>query len=83
MQLESAPIDAAKAFQEQINDAASGGESVKVKDFLWYGDQYEFGSSYDMSNIGQNTETELTVYDLADCVTYSNWKKSKKQKRWN
>lgn len=75
VQLESAPIDAAKAFQEQINDAASGGESVKVKDFLWYGDQYEFGSSYDMSNIGQNTETELTVYDLADCVTYSNWKK--------
>lgn len=75
VQLESAPIDAAKAFQEQINDAASSGESVKVKDFLWYGDQYEFGSSYDMSNIGQNTETESTVYDLADCVTYSNWKK--------
>ena len=75
VQLESAPIDAAKAFQEQINDAASGGEPVKVKDFLWNGDDYEFGSSYDITDIGQKTETESTTYNLADCVTYSNWKK--------
>ena len=75
VKLESAPLDAAKAFQEQIDDTTANGQGVAVKDFLWDGDQYEFGSSSEIINEGQNTETEAVTYDLADCVTYKNWQK--------
>lgn len=74
VKLESAPIDAAKAFQEQIDDAANG-QGVEVKDFLWDGDQYEFGVSSEITDEGQNTEIEAVTYNLADCVTYKNWQK--------
>ena len=68
-QLISSPLEAAKVFQYQI---ASGDYSPK--DFFWEGDKYVLGNSI---TTGDTTETGYTTstYDLADCITYENWKK--------
>lgn len=70
--LEAAPVDAAKVFQEQLEDESFQGQGLKAQDFFWEGDQYVLGNTTDNS---QNTDTELSTYNLADCVTYRNWKK--------
>lgn len=67
--LEAAPVAAAKIFQEEIKDGES---KVKVQDFFWSGDQYALGNTADNS---QNSDGTYKVYDIADCVTYKNWKK--------
>ena len=67
--LEAAPVAAAKIFQEEIKD---GEGKVKVQDFFWSGDQYALGNTADNS---QNSDGTYKVYDIADCVTYKNWKK--------
>ena len=70
--LEAAPVDAAKVFQEQLEDAQFQEQNLKAQDFFWDGDQYVLGNTTDNS---QNTDSELTAYNLADCVIYRNWKK--------
>lgn len=72
VQLEAAPLEAAKVFQAQIEDENSNGQTLKAQDFFWHGKEYVLGNTTDNS---QNTEKESTTYNLADCVTYSNWKK--------
>ena len=72
VQLEAAPLEAAKVFQAQIEDENSNGQTLKAQDFFWHGKEYVLGNTTDNS---QNTEEESTTYNLADCVTYSNWKK--------
>ena len=67
--LEAAPVEAAKIFQQQIDDGAG---NIKAQDFFWMGDQYVLGNTTDTS---QNANKDYTTYDLADCVTYRNWKK--------
>lgn len=70
--LEAAPVDAAKVFQEQLEDENFQEQNLKAQDFFWDGDQYVLGNTTDNS---QNTDKELSTYNLADCVTYANWKK--------
>ena len=70
--LEAAPIDAAKVFQEQLEDEDFQEQNLKAQDFFWDGDQYILGNTTDNS---QNVDSDLTTYNLADCVTYKNWKK--------
>lgn len=72
VQLEAAPLEAAKVFQDQIEDENASGQQLKAQDFFWNGDQYVLGNTTDKS---QNADGEATTYNLADCVTYSNWKK--------
>lgn len=72
VQLEAAPLEAAKVFQSQIEDENSNGQTLKAQDFFWHGNEYVLGNTI---NDNQNKDGELTTYDLADCVTYSNWKK--------
>ena len=72
VQLEAAPLEAAKVFQSQIEDENSNGQTLKAQDFFWHGNEYVLGNT---TNDNQNKDGELTTYDLADCVTYSNWKK--------
>ena len=72
VQLEAAPLEAAKVFQDQIEDENASGQQLKAQDFFWNGDQYVLGNTTDNS---QNADGEATTYNLADCVTYSNWKK--------
>ena len=67
--LESAPVAAAKIFQEEINDEEN---TVKVQDFFWSGDQYALGNTADNS---QNSDDTYKVYDISYCITYKNWKK--------
>lgn len=68
--LESAPLEAAKVFQAQM----ASDENMSPKSFFWEGDKYVLGNT--------NTSDETTdsgrvsdIYDLADCVTYENWRK--------
>lgn len=72
VQLEAAPLEAAKVFQSQIEDENSNGQTLKAQDFFWHGNEYVLGNT---TNDTQNKDGELATYDLADCVTYSNWKK--------
>lgn len=72
VQLEAAPLEAAKVFQSQIEDENSNGQTLKAQDFFWHGNEYVLGNT---TNDIQNKDGELATYDLADCVTYSNWKK--------
>ena len=69
--LESSPIDAARVFQAQMDSQEE--DSVKPQDFFWDGDQYVLGNSTS-SNNGNNVNGS-SVYSIADCVSYQNWKK--------
>lgn len=66
----SSPLDAAKAFQSQINSS----EGVSPKDFFWEGDKYVLGNSQ-TSNDDKNNNKDSNVYHVEDYVTYKNWKK--------
>lgn len=69
--LESSPIDAARVFQAQMDSQEE--DSVKPQDFFWDGDQYVLGNSTSSNN--ENNVNGSSVYSIADCVSYQNWKK--------
>ena len=69
--LESAPLEAAKVFQAQMSSLEE--ESVKPQDFFWEGDKYVLGNS--TSSSSRDDVNGSSVYSVADCVTYQNWKK--------
>ena len=48
-------------------------ESIKPQDFFWEGDKYVLGNS--TTSGGGNNLNGSTTYNIADCVTYQNWKK--------
>ena len=69
-QLIAAPLDAARVFQAQ-----SVADNISPKDLFWDGDKYVLGNTITTDD---NTSTENkrnNTYDLAECVTYENWKK--------
>ena len=68
--LESAPLEAAKVFQAQM----ASDENMSPKSFFWEGDKYVLGNS-NTSNESTDSGRVLDTYDLADCVTYENWRK--------
>ena len=67
--LESAPLEAARVFQAQM---AIG--NMSPKSFFWEGDKYVLGNT-NTSNETTDTGRVSDTYDLADCVTYENWRK--------
>lgn len=70
-QLISAPLEAAKVFQAQ-----SETDNVSPKNFFWEGDKYVLGNSQTTDNSSSDIASKLSnTYDLAECVTYENWKK--------
>ena len=69
--LESSPIDAARVFQAQMDSQEE--DSVKPQDFFWDGDQYVLGNSTSSNN--ENNVNGSSVYSIAECVSYQNWKK--------
>lgn len=72
--LESAPLEAARVFQAQMNKAEGENKKISPKSFFWEGDKYVLGNtntSDETSDTGRVSDT----YDLADCVTYENWRK--------
>ena len=70
-QLISSPLEAAKVFQAMDSQT---GESVSPKNFFWEGDKYVLGNT---TTTGTTSGSNLadSTYDLAECVTYENWKK--------
>lgn len=70
----SAPLEAAKVFQAQMN-SDSGNEKISPKNFFWEGDQYVLGNSTATSGTSSGNNLDDNTYDLAQCVTYENWKK--------
>ena len=67
-QLESAPLEAARVFQGVMTDQDA---TVSPRDFFWEGDKYVLGNSTSAGDDSQNAD----VYDLADYVSYKNWRK--------
>ncbi len=67
--LESAPLEAAKVFQ-----GATETDSISPKQFFWDGDKYVLGNT-SSSDSGNGTGKISDAYELADYVTYENWKK--------
>ncbi len=70
--LESSPLEAAKVFQSQINDASDTEDAVKAQDFFWDGDKYVLGNSTSTDSDDSNSSDS---YSAADCVSYENWRK--------
>ena len=68
--LYSSPLDAAKAFQSQINSS----EGTSPKDFFWEGDKYVLGNSQTSSD-NTNSDKDSGVYHVEDYITYKNWEK--------
>lgn len=68
--LESAPQEAAQVFQAQMNS----NQNLSPRSFFWEGDKYVLGNTV---TSGEKTDTGRVsdIYDLADCVTYENWRK--------
>ena len=65
----SSPLDAAKAFQSQIN-----ADGTSPKDFFWEGDKYVLGNSQS-SDDNKNTDKDSSFYHVEDYVNYKNLKK--------
>ena len=65
----SSPLDAAKAFQSQIN-----ADGTSPKDFFWEGDKYVLGNSQNSSD-NKDTDKDSSIYHVEDYVNYKNWKK--------
>lgn len=69
-QLISSPLDAAKIFQAQSVE-----DNISPKDLFWDGEKYVLGNTTTTDD-GASTENKRNnTYDLAECVTYENWKK--------
>ena len=56
-------------------EAGSGNEKVSPKNFFWEGDKYVLGNSTATDGTISGSNLENNTYDLAECVTYENWKK--------
>lgn len=69
--LESSPLEAAKVFQSQINNASDTDDAVKAQDFFWDGDKYVLGNSTSTKSDDSSSDS----YSAADCVSYENWRK--------
>ena len=69
--LESSPLEAAKVFQSQINNASDTEKAVKAQDFFWDGDKYVLGNSTSTKSDDSSSDS----YSAADCVSYENWRK--------
>lgn len=65
----SSPLDAAKAFQSQINNG-----KTSPKDFFWEGDKYVLGNSQTSNDAG-SSDRDSDVYHIEDYVTYKNWER--------
>lgn len=65
----SSPMEAAKVFQSQ-----TATDGISPKKFFWDGNKYVLGNAI-MDNDGTSGTQISDVYDLAECVTYENWKK--------
>ena len=72
--LESAPLEAARVFQAQMNKAEDENKKISPKSFFWEGDKYVLGNT-NTSDETTDTGRVSDTYDLADCVTYENWRK--------
>lgn len=70
-QLISAPLDAAKVFQAMQPDT----DGISPKNFFWEGDKYVLGNSTSTDGTSSANKLSNNTYDLAECVTYENWKK--------
>lgn len=68
--LQSSPLDAAKAFQSQINSS----DGISPKDFFWEGDKYVLGNSQ-TSDDTTSGDKDSSVYHVEDYVTYKNWER--------
>ena len=66
----SAPLEAAKVFQAQSNT-----DNVSPKNFFWEGDKYVLGNTQATEGSSAAAGKLSNTYDLAECVTYENWKK--------
>ena len=67
----SAPLDASKVFQAMQPDT----EGISPKSFFWEGDKYVLGNSTSTDGTTSANKISNNTYDLAECVTYENWKK--------
>ena len=65
----SSPLDAAKAFQSQMNNG-----KTSPKDFFWEGDKYVLGNSQTSNDAG-SSDRDSDVYHIEDYVTYKNWER--------
>lgn len=72
--LESAPLEAARVFQAQMNKAEGENKKISPKSFFWEGDKYVLGNT-NTSDETTDTGRVSDTYALADCVTYENWRK--------
>lgn len=72
--LESAPLEAARVFQAQMNKTEGENKKISPKSFFWEGDKYVLGNT-NTSDETTDTGRVSDTYDLADCVTYENWRK--------
>lgn len=72
--LESAPLEAARVFQAQMNKAEGENKKISPKSFFWEGDKYVLGNT-NTSDETTDTGRVSDTYDLADCITYENWRK--------
>lgn len=69
-ELSASPLEAARVFQAQMNDA----EGLSPKDFFWEGDKYVLGNSASTEE-GADTGYLSGIFDVADYVGYENWQK--------
>ena len=67
----SAPLDAAKVFQAMQPET----DNISPKSFFWEGNKYVLGNSTAEDNTNSGNKLADNTYDLAECVTYENWKK--------
>lgn len=70
-QLIAMPADAAKVFQAM----QPGTEGISPKSFFWEGDKYVLGNTISTDGTTSVNKLANNTYDLAECVTYENWKK--------
>ena len=68
--LESSPLEAAKVFQSAVGN----GQDISPKQFFWEGDKYVLGNT---SSTEEDKDSGLISdsYNLADYVSYENWRK--------
>ena len=69
-QLIAAPLDAARVFQAQ-----SVADEISPKDLFWNGDDYVLGNTTTVDDNADAENKRNNTYNLAECVTYENWKK--------
>lgn len=70
--LEAASVEAAKVFMAKL----PGETEISPRDFFWDGSKYVLGTSVsDQDQTQSENRKEDDIYELAEWVTYENWKK--------